>query len=312
MKKSLISLLIILFPALGLAQEPAVTLRVETDVVAIDIIATDQQGNYVRDLRRAELQLLEDGHARSFDLFSVSNQSVLSRPLAVVFALDLSGSLKPEETVTMREAALKFLEIMKGESVFAALTFNHEVKVRQGFTRDPKKLAQAFTRGVRFEGSTRIYDAIDRGITLLARESPRLIQNRPTRRALVVISDGFDSASVIDRREMVRRALAADVTVYSITLPSYILTATRRGERVLTPLDATRIVAATGGTDYAADAGDFTPVFRALAEEIRSTYAIAFYPESRDGKPHRLEVKTSRPGIRLRVSRTGYQRLEER
>ncbi|MFZ4793923.1 MAG: hypothetical protein ACOYLN_07315, partial [Blastocatellia bacterium] len=108
-------------------------------------------------------------------------------------------------------------------------------------------------------------------------------------------------------REMIRRAIAAGVTVYSITLPSYVLSATRRNERVLTPLDATRIVQATGGNDFAADAGDFTPVFRALAEEIRATYAIAFYPEIRDGQAHRLEVRTSRPDVRLRLSRTGYQ-----
>ncbi len=311
MKKTILNLipilLLILLPEWLQAQERPITLRMETDVVAIDIVATDRNGNHIRDLRREELELLEDGRSRSFDLFAVNRESTLSRPLAVVFALDLSGSLKLEETVTLRESALKFLELVRGDSVFAAITFNHEVKVRQGFTRDVKKLADAFTRAVRFEGSTRIYDAIDRGVTLLNREAPRFIRDRPVRRALVVISDGFDSASIIDRREMIRRAMAAGVTIYSITLPSYVLSATRRNERVLTPLDATRIVQATGGNDFAADAGDFTPVFRALAEEIRATYAIAFYPEIRDGRAHRLEVRTSRPDVRLRLSRTGYQ-----
>ena len=311
MKKTILNLipilLLILLPECLQAQERPITLRMETDVVAIDIVATDRNGNHIRDLRREELELLEDGRSRSFDLFAVNRESTLSRPLAVVFALDLSGSRKLEETVTLRESALKFLELVRGDSVFAAITFNHEVKVRQGFTRDVKKLADAFTRAVRFEGSTRIYDAIDRGVTLLNREAPRFIRDRPVRRALVVISDGFDSASIIDRREMIRRAMAAGVTIYSITLPSYVLSATRRNERVLTPLDATRIVQATGGNDFAADAGDFTPVFRALAEEIRATYAIAFYPEIRDGRAHRLEVRTSRPDVRLRLSRTGYQ-----
>lgn len=311
MKKTILNLIPILFlillPECLQAQERPITLRLETDVVAIDIVATDRNGNHIRDLRREELELLEDGRSRSFDLFAVNRESTLSRPLAVVFALDLSGSLKLEETVTLRESALKFLELVRGDSVFAAITFNHEVKVRRGFTRNVKKLADAFTRAVRFEGSTRIYDAIDRGVTLLNREAPRFIRERPVRRALVVISDGFDSASIIDRREMIRRAMAASVTVYSITLPSYVLSATRRNERVLTPLDATRIVQATGGNDFAADSGDFTPVFRALAEEIRATYAIAFYPEIRDGRAHRLEVRTSRPDVRLRLSRTGYQ-----
>lgn len=307
MRQTIILLLALMVSISVMAQDRPLTLRLETDVVTIDVIATDQNGNYVRDLRPEELQLVEDGRPRQFDLFAINNQSSLSRPLAVVFALDLSGSLKPEETVTLRESALKFIELVKGESVFAAMTFNHEVKIRQDFTRDPRRLIQAFTRDVRFEGSTRIYDAIDRGVTLLEKKAPRFIGSRQVRRAMIVISDGFDSASVIDRREMVRRAVSAGVTIYSITLPSYILTATRRRERVLTPLDATRIVSATGGSDFAADAGDFSPVFRALAEEIRSSYAVAFYSLVRDGKFHRLEVKTTRPGVRIRLSRTGYQ-----
>ncbi|MFZ4984265.1 MAG: VWA domain-containing protein [Blastocatellia bacterium] len=307
MKLGLIHLLVFLSGLTGLAQDRPLTLKLDTDVVTVDIVATDQKGDYVRDLRREELQLFEDGQIRSFDLFAVNSERMLSRPLAVVFALDLSGSLKPDETVTLRESALRFLELVRGESVFAALTFNHEVKVRQEFTRDANRLVKAFTRNVRFEGSTRIYDAIDRGVRMLEKSAPRIIGNRPVRRALIVISDGFDSASVIDRREMVRRAISAGVTVYSITLPSYILSATRRRDRVLTPLDATRVVSSTGGSDYPADNNDFSPVFSSLAEEIRSTYAIAYYPDSRDGRDHRLEVRTTRPGVVLRLSRSTYR-----
>ena len=123
---------------------------------------------------------------------------------------------------------------------------------------------------------------------------------------IVVITDGFDSASIIDRRELIRRANLAGVTVYSMTLPSYMLSATPSRERVITPLDATRIVMATGGRDFSADARDFTPIFKALAEEIRASYALAYYPEWRDGKSHELRVKTSRAGVLLRVSRTSY------
>jgi VWFA-related protein len=141
---------------------------------------------------------------------------------------------------------------------------------------------------------------------MLDRKAPRTRKNRPVRRVVVVISDGFDSASVIDRKELMRRANDAGVTVYSITLPSYMLSATRSTERVITPLDATRVVSATGGRDFAADAEDFTPVFKALAEEIRASYALAYYPDLRDGKFHELRVKTSRLGVQLRVNRTGF------
>jgi Ca-activated chloride channel family protein len=300
--------------ALGLAApapqarepRPATTIRVDTDLVTIDVIATDRAGNYVRDLRPEEFQLFEDGRARKIDFFTLTDQAALSRPLAVVFALDLSGSLKPEETATLRRAALKFTELMKGESVFAALAFNNNVKVLQNFTDDPRKIERAFTRLDQFEGSTRIYDALDRAVTMLTRQAPRNRQQRPVRRVVVVITDGFDSASIIDRRELIRRAMAAGVTVYSITLPSYMLSATRSTERVITPLDASRVVAATGGRDFAADARDFTPIFKALAEEIQASYGLAYYPDIRDGKFHEVRVSTSRAGVQLRASRTGY------
>ncbi len=308
-----ITALILVLSAVVLAQDrpvqeprPAITVRVETDLVAIDVTVTDQKGDYVRDLRAEDFQLFEDGKPRKIDFFSLTDQNTLSRPLAVVFALDLSGSLKPEETVTLREAAMKFSELMKGDSVFAALGFNYKVKTLQDFTSDARKLARALSKADRFEGSTRIYDAIDKAITMLDRKAPRTRKGRPVRRVVVVISDGFDSASIIDRRELVRRANAAGVTVYTVTLPSYMLSATRSGERVITPLDATRVVTATGGLDYAADAEDFTPVFKALAEEIRASYVLAYYPEWRDGKYHELRVKTTRSGVNLRVNRSGY------
>ena len=287
-------------------QKPTVTLRIDTDVVTFDVIATDKNGNYIRDLRAEDFQMIEDGKERKIDLFAVNNESTLSRPLAVVFALDLSGSLKPEEAVTLREASLRFTELMKGESVFAALGFNYDVKILQGFTDDPRKIERAFGKVARFEGSTRIYDALDRSITLLERNAPRMRKGRQVRRVIVVITDGFDSASIIDRRELLRRAQAAGVTVYSVTLPSYMLSATHARERVITPLDATRVVSGTGGRDFAADVNDFTPIFKALAEEIRASYALAFYPETRDGQFHQVEIRSSRPEVKLRANRLGY------
>ncbi len=288
-------------------EKPSITLRIETDLVTVDVVATDKNGNYVRDLRPDEIQLFENGQPRKLDLFTVNDESTISRPLAVVFALDLSGSLKPEETITLREAALKFTTLMKGDSVFAALAFNYEVKILQGFTDDPHRIENAFAKADHFEGSTRIYDALDRGITLLERNAPRTRKGRQVRRVIVVITDGFDSASIIDRRELIRRANLAGVTVYSMTLPSYMLSATPSRDRVITPLDATRIVIATGGRDFSADARDFTPIFKALAEEMRASYALAFYPEQRDGQYHQLQVQTSRPGVLLRANRSGYQ-----
>jgi Ca-activated chloride channel homolog len=292
-------------------QTSGLTIRLNTDLVVIDVTATDKSGAYVRDLRPEEIQVFEDGQERKINFFAMNDEVTLSRPLAVVFALDLSGSLRTDEMTTLRQAAMKFTELMKGDSVFAAMSFNYKVKIEQDFTPDPAKIERAFERMNRFEGSTRIYDALDRAVTMLNRSAPRTRNGRPVRRVVVVITDGFDSASIIDRRELIRRANDAGVTIYSVTLPSFALSPTDSTTRVITPLDASRIVSATGGQDFSADARDFTPIFKALAEEIRASYALAYYPENRDGKRHELRVKTLRPDIQIRVSRTSYTALTQ-
>ena len=288
------------------AQPSGLIIRLDTDLVTIDVTATDKTGSYVRDLRPEEIQVFEDGQERKINFFAVTDKAALSRPLAVVFALDISGSLRPDEMSALRQAAMKFTELMNGDSVFAALSFNHKIDVVQGFTPSQEKIARAFEKMNRFEGSTRIYDALDRAVTMLNRGAPRTRQGRPVRRVVVVITDGFDSASIIDRKEVIRRANDAGVTIYSVTLPSFALAPTDSATRLITPLDASRIVPATGGQDFSADAHDFTPIFKALAEELRASYALAYYPDNRDGKRHELRIKTSRPDIQIRASRTSY------
>ncbi len=281
-------------------------LKIDTDLVMVEVTALDKRGNYVRNLTANDFRLFVDGQQRKIDFFSVTDEVMQSRPLAVVFALDLSGSLKPDEIATLRASALKFTELMKGESVFAALGFNYEVKVFQEFTPEQKKIERAFAKMEHFGGSTRIYDALDKAVLMLSRRAHFSKNNKPLRRVVVVITDGFDSSSLVESRELIRRANAAGVTVYSITLPSYILSASRNTERVITPLDASRIVAATGGRDFAADARDFAPIFKALAEEIRASYGLAYYPEMRDGKQHDVRVEPVNATLQLRSNRTTF------
>ncbi len=308
---SLILLMMIIFSLALLAQEkkPAAgddVLKIDTDLVMVEVTATDKRGNYVRNLTADDFRLFVDGQQRKIEFFNVTDETTQSRPLAVVFALDLSGSLKPDEIETLRTSALKFTEIMKGESVFAAMAFNYEVKVFQEFTPEQKKIERAFAKMEHFGGSTRIYDAIDKAVLMLSRRAHFSKSNKPLRRIVIVITDGFDSSSMVESRELIRRANAAGVTVYSITLPSYILSASRNTERVITPLDATRIVAATGGRDFAADARDFAPVFKALAEEIRASYGLAYYPEMRDGKQHQVRIEATNSTLQLRTNRTTF------
>lgn len=283
-------------------------IRLGSDLVMVDVVVTDANGDYIRGLGQEDFEIFHDNVKQKIDFFEVNDQAELTRPLAVVFALDISGSLEPEQVAQQQHSARKFVELVRKGSLFSVLAFNYEVKILQDFTNDPQKIQQAFARASKVGGSTRIYDGVDRAITMLKR-APQFREGRRLRRVVVLITDGFDSSSIINAEEVIRRANAANVTVYAITIPNYIDTLGGKRRRSLTLLDISRLVPATGGIDFSADSYDFAPIFRAIAEELKSSYTLAYYPPEssrNDGKFHRISVSTVRSGLTLRVSKEGY------
>lgn len=304
------------FLALFLAALPVVPavaqddiVKLESDLVTIDIAATDAKGEPVTDLKAGDIRLLEDGTGRPIDFFASAATPGQARPLAVVLALDISGSITRNELEVQRRAAMQFAGLVRPESLFAVVAFNHEVRVLQKFTSDKRDIDRAFDRIKDVGGATRIFDALDQSVSMLAK-TPTTRSGRKMRRIVVTITDGIDSSSTINSIELIRRATAAGATIYSITLPSYIrsLDGTRR--RALTILDAHGVVPATGGVDFSADDDDYEPYFKAIAGDAAGGYQIAFYPSEaarRDGRPHALRVEANRPGVSLRASRQNYE-----
>ncbi|MBK6313948.1 MAG: VWA domain-containing protein [Blastocatellia bacterium] len=285
--------------------------RLESDLVTVDVAATNARGEPVTDLKLHEIRLFEDGAARSIDFFASAALPDVSRPLAVVIALDTSGSITRDELEIQRRAALQFADLVRPESLFAVVAYNHEVKVLQKFTAEKRDISKAFDKIKDVGGATRIFDALDQSVSMLAK-TPSTRSGRKMRRIVVTITDGIDSSSTINSIELIRRAVAANATIYSITLPSYIqaLDGTRR--RALTILDAHGIVPATGGVDFSADGDDYAPFFKAIAGDAAGGYQVAFYPSDaakRDGKPHAVRIEVTRPGVQLRSSRQSYEIL---
>lgn len=282
-------------------------IKLETDLVVVDATVTDKNGNFIRNLKQDDFTLYVDGAPQKLDFFEASEVAALTRPIAVVFALDISGSIKPEEVTKQREATESFMRLVRSDSVFSVMTFNDQIRVLQDFTSDPKKINRAFSKAGEMTGSTRLFAAIGEAITLLKR-APRFRDGRRLRRVMVVVTDGYGSDG-FDADALVQRAQDAETTVYSITLPSY-SAGLGAGQRVMTLLDAARIVPLTGGADFSADARDFTPVFKAIAEEIKASYTFGYYPPQRilrDGRVHQIRIEVKRSGAIVRASRTSYK-----
>ncbi|MEW6125878.1 MAG: VWA domain-containing protein [Acidobacteriota bacterium] len=291
----------------ALAQQDDKPIKLQTDLVAIDVTITDKDGNFLRNLKREDFVIYEDNEPQKVEFFEANEKAAFTRPLAVVFAFDISGSITPEEIDRQRQATEKFMSLVQRESVYSVVAFNNEIRVLQDFSNDANKISQAFRKIKDTSGSTRIFATIGRAVEML-KKVPRYRGARRLRRVVVIVTDGYDNVDPTEQTELIQSANDAEVTVYSITLPSY--PAGGNQPRIMTLLDVSRVVPSTGGADFSADVSDFTPVFKAIAEEIQSGYTVAYYPSEKsrnDGRAHQLRVEVKKTGAIVRASRSSFQ-----
>jgi len=294
-------------------QEPDEVLKVDTDLVSLDVMANDAEGRPVRNLKQGDFKVYLDNIEQPLAFFQVERRSGEPRPLAVVFALDISGSMTAEEMERLRGALNAFSAQLSGHSaLYAVMAFGMNVKVLQKFTSETDKLDHAFERIAREPNglSTHTYDAVDDAIRMLVRHAPRTRERRLMKRAVLVVTDGFPVGDTVAPATVIERANAADVSIYVVTLPSYSRVLASAAQTPLpTPLDVSGLAELTGGRSVYAEENNYEPLFRALAEEVTSAYVLAFYPpedKRHDGQFHNIRIEGP-AGLILRQSRPGFQ-----
>ncbi len=297
----------------GDEQPPDEVVKVDTDLVSLDVVANDLEGRPIRNLRQEDFKVFVDGVEQPLAFFQVERRSGEPRPLAVVFALDISGSMTAEEMERLRGALNAFSAKLSGHAaLYAVMAFGMNVKVLQKFTSEADKLDRALERIAREPNglSTHTYDAVDDAIRLLVRHAPRTRERRLMKRAVLVVTDGFPVGDTVSPRTVIERANAADASIYVVTLPSYSRLLPAATQTPLpTPLDVSGLADLTGGRSVYAEENNYEPLFRALAEEVTSAYVLAFYPpeqKRRDGQFHNIKVDGP-SGLTLRQSRPGFQ-----
>ncbi len=273
-------------------------LRIDIDLVAVDVKVTDKEGRPVRNLKPEDFRLYEDSSERPISFFGIERKNGSQQPVAVVFALDISGSMSPEEMRRLRASMTVFSSwLAERPSVFAVVSFGMNVRVLQSFTSELHKFDRAFDRLMKEPGglSTHTYDAVDDAIRMLSRKAPRTRDHKLMKRAIVVVTDGFPVGDTVAPQTVIERANAAEVSIYTITLPSLPSALAAAGHAPLpTPLDVSGLVEHTGGIGIYTTDKDFSPLLRALASEVTSSYVLAFYPtdeKRRDGQFHTIRVE---------------------
>jgi hypothetical protein len=158
-------------------EEQVETLKIDTNLVTVPVIATTNEGNYIPDLSQQEFNISEDGEKQQVAFFAA-----VSAPFHVVLLLDTSASTK-EKLGLIQRAAVAFVEQLQPADRVKVISFDDEVRDLSDFTNDRAALKGAINRTVSGKG-TKLYDAFE-----LALSSIKTIRGR---KAIVLFSDGVD------------------------------------------------------------------------------------------------------------------------
>jgi len=278
------------------------TLEVTVDVVSVTAVVFDKAGHPVRGLGTKDVQLFENGVKQEVSYFreasSLGDPSERV-PLSIILVLDTSGSMKPNMHF-LQEATLNFLYKLDDIDTALLVSFNESVKGSAEFTGDTDRL-ERFVEGLQAWGGTSLYDAIHYSLGR--------IKDAPGRKALVIFSDGADTTSQLQDKDVVDYARAVEATVYSIGFKGEgggLMSSSPRGF-------LRKIATETGGQFFAPDkVGELIKVFNEISNELKNHYLLAYTPTKEpDGTWREIALKVNRPDTEVRV-RKGYFSVKRR
>ena len=287
--------------------------RVNTDLFVVPIRIRDKRGPTAI-LTEQDLSLKDPDHVTAgLTLYHGADR------VAVIFALDQSGSLR-DIASRQREAALALVERFGSKSQVAVLRFAEKPSLVTPFDKDTSQAREAFSFSVRANQHTAIFDAAVAAVKAFDGLPPI----RSERRIVVLISDGLDNASATKPSSVVQAALRNHVSFYVIHVP---LIEVRDGRlAVRSPAKGFRELAEkTGGKYFLIGdlhaalsvppnraAVDWTAIFQAIEEDLRSQYLLGWYAGegSRDGRSHRFTISFPE-GVESQIGGFKYMRTQE-
>jgi Ca-activated chloride channel family protein len=276
-------------------QGPLLTIHKRVDEVNVLFIATDKHGKFVRDLGQNDFSILDD-HKPPQSILNFRRETDL--PLHMGLLIDVSGSVHSRFNFE-QDAAISFLQhsVRAGFDKAFVVGFNKQSQLTQDFTDNVQLLSDGIHR-LQDGGGTALYDAIYRAC------KDKFLKDRPdhpTRKAIVIVSDGEDNQSEYSRAQAIEMAQRAEVIIYAISTDDSGLIL--RGDKVLEQL-----AEATGGRAFFPfKMKDITHSFAAIEDELRSQYVVSYKPADfdADGRYRSIEISALKKDLQVRA-RKGY------
>lgn len=273
-------------------------LRSGVELVSLSVSVTDPAGKYVTDLEQEDFEVFEDGTRQTISFFSRKQQ-----PIALAVLLDTSNSME-DKMATAQEAAIGFARRLQHDDVATVIDFSSQVRIAQAFTNDRAALETAI-RGTNADGSTALYNAIYISLKELKKMKART-EEEIRRQAVVVLSDGDDTSSLVPYEEVLDLAKRSETAIYTIGLreqrdgsrPNF-----KEAEYVLKQL-----AQETGGRSFfPASVHELPKIYDQISHELSTLYSVAYSSKNplRNGAWRRVVVRISKPGLIART-RQGY------
>ena len=259
--------------------------------VPVTVTVVDANGRLITGLTQQDFEIFEDGAAQTVTTFTSERVAV---SLGVL--LDVSDSMRGQRIADAAMAVEHFVaDLLRGEDEAFIGLFNHRPRLASAWTRPPSVLKDRLTRVVP-DGGTAIYDAVVQSAEMFDRRS------RP-RAALVVISDGADTASDRSLQQARDAVVKRDAFVYAIAIDSPGVAASTR----VTPAALRDLTGPTGGyTEVVHEAADLGPATQRIAEELNSQYTVGYTPSRPlDGTWRTIRVRIKGQPYSVRA-RQGY------
>ena len=281
--------------ALG-ASTYAQRFRGGVDLVSLTVTVTDG-GRYITDLEQADFEVFEDGVKQPLTFFSR-----LQQPIALAVLLDTSASMEGK-LGTAQEAAVGFARRLRKTDVMEVIEFDSQVNIVQEFTSDIALLEKAI-QSTTVSGSTSLYNAIYVSLRNLKRNRAKAADDI-RREAIVVLSDGDDTTSLIEYEVVLDLAKRSETAIYAIGLRQG-----NEGRREFKEAEFVlrQLSQETGGrVFFPTSASELPRIYEQISEELSSQYALAYSSKNiqRNGAWRRILVKVAKPGLTART-RQGY------
>lgn len=270
------------------------------EVINLSLSVTDARNNFVTELTMRDFAVFEDGIRQELTLFTQENL-----PISLVLMIDTSASME-EHIKTAQEAAVRFTRTLRSQDSAQVVQFNDRATTLLPFSNDVAALEVAIRR-TETSGPTALHNALYVAIKDLMRD--KRVEEELRRRAIVLLSDGEDTASLVSDEQVLELARQSEINVYAISLRPNRAQDRQRQAFSQAEFLLNSLARETGGRAYfPASFGELDAVYDRIAEELRTLYSVGYVSANarRDGRWRRIVVRVpEREGITVR-HKLGY------